>query len=94
LVSVTRTSLSPDRSDARVWISVLPEKHADLTLRGLQSAAAKIRRELGEKMRMRRLPKLHFMLDETLKMEARVIRAIDEARRRDRDGYKDEDTTP
>ena len=94
LVSVTRTSLSPDRSDARVWISVLPEQYADLTLRGLQSAAAKIRRELSEKLRMRRLPKLHFVLDESLKKEARVIQAIDEARLRDREACQDEDMTP
>ena len=31
------------------------------------------------------LPRLHFLLDESLKREARVIRAIDEARGRDSD---------
>ena len=85
LISVTKVSLSLDRADARIWLSVLPAGHADLTLKGLQSAATKIRKELSEKLRMRRLPRLHFLLDESLKREARVIRAIDEARGRDSD---------
>lgn len=94
LVSVTRASLSPDRADARVWVSVLPPEHGELTLHGLQAAAAKIRRELGEKVRMRRLPRLHFLLDDSLKKEARVLRAIDEGRSRDRDASEDQETTP
>jgi len=94
LVTVTRTSLSPDRADASIWISVLPETHAELTLHGLQAAAPKIRKELGSKVRMRRLPRLHFMLDDSLKKEARVLRAIDEGRCRDRDGTDDQETTP
>jgi len=85
LLSVTRVSMSPDRADARIWISVLPEEHAELTLHGLCSAATKIRKELSEKIRMRRIPRLHFLLDESLKKEARVLRAIDEARSRDSD---------
>ncbi|MCH2135028.1 MAG: 30S ribosome-binding factor RbfA [Phycisphaerales bacterium] len=94
LISVTRTSLSPDRADARVWISVLPEAHAQLTLHGLQAAAAKIRKELGETVRMRRLPRLHFLLDDSIKKEAQVLRAIDEGRARDRDAGTNEETTP
>lgn len=94
MVSVTRVSLSPDRADARIWVSVLPEQHAELSVRGLQSAAAKLRKELGEKLRMRRLPRLHFLLDDSLKREARVLRAIDEARSRDSDADTGEDIQP
>jgi ribosome-binding factor A len=83
--------MSPDRADARIWISVLPQEHAVLSLHGLQSAASKIRKELSEKVRMRRLPRLHFLLDESLKKEARVLRAIDEARSRDNDSEKGEE---
>ena len=91
MVSVTRVSMSPDRADARIWVSVLPDQHAELSVRGLQSAASKLRKELGEKLRMRRLPRLHFLLDESIKREARVLRAIDEARTRDRDNDNGEE---
>lgn len=94
LVSVTRVSVSPDSSEARVWCSVLPADRATASLHGLNAAAGWIGRRLGGEVRMRRVPKLRFLIDESIKKEAEVLGAIDEAMRREdpcQDGIQEED---
>jgi len=83
MVSVTAVHVSEDLAAATVSVSVLPAEKADVTLHGLHHAASHIRYQLSKAVRLRRTPRLTFKLDETLKREARVIAAINEARRRD-----------
>jgi ribosome-binding factor A len=83
LVTVTKVSVSPDSSEARVWCSVLPAKNAASALHGLRAAAGWIGRRLGDEVRMRRVPRLRFVLDESIKNEARVLGAIKDAVRRE-----------
>jgi ribosome-binding factor A len=82
LISVTSVEVTHDRADATVMVSVLPEEHAELTLHGLRSAAAHVRSALAGRVSMRRLPRLSFRLDESLKKEAAVSAALAEGRRR------------
>ncbi len=83
LVSVTKVEVSSDYADATVWCSVLPEEHGALSIRGIDSAANWIRREAAEKVRLRRMPRLRFKLDGTLKKQAEVMAAIQEGLQRD-----------
>lgn len=77
LISVTRVDVSPDMSNAKVYISVLPEEQAKLSLAGLRSASRHVQRRLKEVVEFRRAPRLEFRLDETLKREADVFADID-----------------
>ncbi|MDY7107423.1 MAG: 30S ribosome-binding factor RbfA [Planctomycetota bacterium] len=79
LISVTGVQVSQDLADATVSVSVMPAERAELTLHGLRHAARHIRTEVGRSVRMRRVPRLSFKLDESLKKEARVIAAINKA---------------
>ncbi|MBK9189659.1 MAG: 30S ribosome-binding factor RbfA [Phycisphaerales bacterium] len=76
LVTVTRVRVLQDYTRAIVGISVLPEERQHLVLKGLQAASAHIRREVGETVRTREMPRLDFELDLTLKKEAQVLRAL------------------
>jgi ribosome-binding factor A len=79
LISVTKVEVSPDLADARVFVSVLPAEHSELTMHGLRSAAGFIQSEIAGEVAARRLPRLSFRLDESLKKQA----ALDEAIRED-----------
>ena len=83
LISVTKVDVAPDYSEAIVWCSVLPEEHGPLSIKGIEHAGAWIRRTVAEKVSLRRMPKLVFRLDESLKKQAEVLSAINEGRRRD-----------
>lgn len=79
IITVTETRVSQDLRDATIMISVTPEEHQDLTLHGLRSASAHIRRQAGGLMRLRSMPALHFKIDRSSKEQAAVIAAINRA---------------
>jgi ribosome-binding factor A len=73
LVSVTEVQLAPDSRSARVLISVDgDDDEAAESLEGLQAAVGYIRRELVERLHLRRPPELVFVLDRSLESTARV----------------------
>jgi ribosome-binding factor A len=78
-VTVTRVEATPDLAHARVWVSIIgaPEERAE-TMRALAHAMPFVRRQLGTKIRMKRIPALHAHLDESIGRGARVLRLIDE----------------
>ncbi|MDP7029393.1 MAG: 30S ribosome-binding factor RbfA [Phycisphaerales bacterium] len=91
LVSVTRVTVSPDSSEATVWCSVLPATHAKASLHGLNAASGWVGRKVGDEVRMRRVPRLRFVLDESIKKEARVLGAIRDAMEREGTPHDEEE---
>ncbi|MGH7459701.1 MAG: 30S ribosome-binding factor RbfA, partial [Longimicrobiales bacterium] len=78
-VTVTDARVSRDLSTAILF--VLPVGEADQqkeTMAGLQAAAPFVRGELGERLRLRKLPTLRFQRDETIQHAARIERLLHE----------------
>jgi ribosome-binding factor A len=64
LATVTEVRVTPDLKQARVYVSVMgTEAEQASTLKGLSAAAGFVRHELSERLRMRRAPEVHFVLD-------------------------------
>ncbi len=76
LISVTQVTVAADLSEAVILVSVMPAAHAQLTLRGLQHAAAHLRGELGRTARLRHQPRLTFKLDDSMRHAAEAMAAI------------------
>jgi ribosome-binding factor A len=80
IVSITRVDLSPDLENATVYTSVLAEEESKrATMGALTSAAPFLRRHLIERMRIKKVPQLHFVLDETIEQAARVLELMKRA---------------
>lgn len=74
IVSVTRVDASPDLDKASVYISILGE--VDLkrdTVRALTAAAPFLRRQLLHRMHIKKVPSLHFILDESIEEAQHVL---------------------
>ncbi|GLH66374.1 30S ribosome-binding factor RbfA [Geothrix edaphica] len=71
-VTLTAVRLSPDRSVAKVYFTVLPANGGDqeaqdlLTRKALGRAAGFLRSQLANRLKMRRVPELRFFPDGTL----------------------------
>src|ERR687889_403826 len=65
-VTVTDVETAPDLSTARVWVSVIgqPEER-DRAVRALEHAMPFVRRELGSRIRLRRIPQLLVRVDDS-----------------------------
>lgn len=77
LATVTEVRLAPDGRSARVLVFVDgDDAEADRTLEGLNAATGYIRRELAERLRLRRPPELHFVIDRSQQFEVRVDKIL------------------
>ena len=72
-VTLTRVEVSPDLTLAKVYLSVLdsPAKERT-TLQGLNSAKKRIRGELGDCLKLRRMPEIAFFADHGVKQSIRI----------------------
>ncbi|HEV8573300.1 MAG TPA: 30S ribosome-binding factor RbfA [Dehalococcoidia bacterium] len=74
IVSITRVDVSPDLENANAYVSVLGDAEVkSATMRALTNAGPFLRRHLVERLRIRRVPHLHFLLDETIEEAAHVL---------------------
>lgn len=76
LVTVTEVIVSPDGIDAFIRVSVLPHDRASLTMHALRHATEHIRREVGDMVRVRRMPRFEFRLDDRSARQAETMAAI------------------
>ena len=80
LATITAVQASPELDHAKVYFTALGDAaERDEILKGLRSAAPFLRRELGKRVRMRRVPELHFELDRVLEEAERIERLLREA---------------
>lgn len=94
IISVTEVKVSPDRRHAIVKVSVMPESSQHRTVRGLRHAAGHVQALLDRALYTRNVPELDFRLDESLKTQARMLKAIDEAVEEDEVAEEDEAHPP
>ena len=77
LISITQVDTSEDLRHAKVHVSVLGDaSRKDEALRGLDSAAGYIRKELGVALPLRYIPSLIFVLDESLEKSEAILGVI------------------
>jgi ribosome-binding factor A len=77
--TITDVETSPDLRHAQVWVSVIGQpKERDITIEALGRAMPFVRRELGHRLRLKRIPELHVRLDDTAERGTRVLRLLHE----------------
>jgi ribosome-binding factor A len=76
-VTITDVETSPDLRHAQVWVSVIGQPaERDATIAALGRAMPFVRRELGRRLRLRRIPDLHVRLDDTAERGTRVLQLL------------------
>jgi ribosome-binding factor A len=78
-ITITRVNVTPDLQQARVHYTTLgDEKARRETGRALERAAPFLRRQLGRRLRLRRVPELQFFYDESIERHDRIERILQE----------------
>jgi len=81
-VTVTRVHLTPDLQHARVLYTALgDEKTRARSAQALQRATPFLRRQIGARLRLRRVPELRFMYDDSVAGQDRIEQLLDEIHR-------------
>src|SRR5215510_3539741 len=95
-VTLTRVQVTPDLQQARVFYTSLGptgpggpggdvSKARQKTERALERAAPFLRRQLGSRLRLRRVPELRFIYDESIAGQDRIEQLINELHTQPRD---------
>jgi ribosome-binding factor A len=93
LATITAVQTSPELDHAKVYVTSLgSEEEREEILTGLRSAAAFIRKELGQRLHMRRIPELHFEADRVLAEAMRIEALLREALPHDEPGSGEAET--
>jgi ribosome-binding factor A len=77
--TITDVETTPDLRHAKVWVSVIgsePERAETVAI--LQRAMGFVQRELGHRLRLKRIPALHVRLDDTADRSTRVMKLLAE----------------
>ena len=81
-VVASEVRVQPDMKHARVFISVKgTNKEQSDAIKALEHASGYIRRELVERLQLRRVPELHFMLDMSQEYVERIEQLLKEMKK-------------
>lgn len=75
LVSIVKVSVSSDLSYSKVFVSDIGGDIKE-TVKGLNSAAGFIRRELSVRIKMRKTPEIKFIADDSIEQSARIAKLL------------------
>ena len=80
-VTITRVQMTPDLQQARVFYTALgDDKARRSTERAIERAGSFLRRQIGSRLRLKRVPALTFLYDESIAGQDRIERLLNEVR--------------
>ena len=78
-VTVTRVELTGDLQLARVYYTSLNDQQARReTARALERATPFLRRQIGQRLTLKRVPQLRFVFDKSLEHQDRIAHILEE----------------
>ncbi len=77
LLSIVKLDVSGDMSYATVYVSAIEGKEkTSESVKALKGAAGFIRRELGSRLSLRKVPELRFIADDSIEISANISRIV------------------
>jgi ribosome-binding factor A len=83
-ITLTRVEVTADLRYARVFYSVLATEEVKVAVAaGLERARGYVKRELGRRLQLRRMPDIAFCYDDSLEYGSRIHRLLSELKKPD-----------
>jgi ribosome-binding factor A len=77
LLSIVKLDVSGDMSYAKVYVSAIEGREkTEESVKALKNAAGYVRRELGARLKLRKVPELRFVADDSIEVSANISRVI------------------
>ncbi len=78
MLSIIKADVSNDLSYATFYVSAIEGKEKTVeSVKALKGAAGYIRRELGARVKMRKVPEVRFIADDSLEISANISKVIE-----------------
>ncbi len=78
LIGIVKVDVSGDLSYATIYVSAIEGYEATKeSVKGLKNAAGYLRRELGSRLKLRKVPELRFVADDSIIKSAEIMNIIE-----------------
>ena len=85
-ITLTDVKVSPDLRHAKVYYSLLGDEEAKAAaIVGLESARGFVKRELGKRLHLRRMPDIEFHFDGSLEYGSHIDQLLDDLEESDQE---------
>ena len=92
LIGVVKVDVSGDLSYATIYVSAIDGYEATLnSVKGLKSAAGYLRRELGSRLRLRKVSELRFVADDSIIKSAEIMNIIESFDKKENNSPNEDD---
>ena len=79
LLSIVKLDVSGDMSYAKVYVRAIEGKDkTEESVKALKGAAGYIRRELGARLKLRKVPELRFVADNSIEISANISKIVND----------------
>ena len=79
MLSIVKLDVSGDMSYAKVYVSAIEGKDkTEESVKALKGAAGYIRRELGARLKLRKVPELRFVADNSIEISANISKIVND----------------
>ncbi|MBO5872924.1 MAG: 30S ribosome-binding factor RbfA [Clostridia bacterium] len=91
LLSIVKIDVSGDMSYAKVYVSAIEGKEkTQESVKALRGAAGFVRRELGARLSLRKVPELRFIADDSIEMSAKISKIVNNFDKKEKEESADE----
>ena len=85
MLSVVRCEVSGDLSHCKVYVSAIEGFETTVnSVKALKGAAGYLRRELGQRLSLRKVPELRFVADDSIEQSANISKIIESFKEEER----------
>ena len=81
LVTVTRVEILPNLSEAKIYISVIPENKTEEVFKTLNKEIYNLQQQLNKRLKMRPVPKIGLEKEEKAKEAARIEEVLEQLKK-------------
>ncbi len=86
LLTVVRVEVSSDASFAKIYISAIEGYDvAKEAVKGLTNATGFVRREIGQRLHLRKTPEIKFIADDSIEHGMNIVKMMDDLRTEEND---------
>lgn len=94
-ITLTKVQVSPDLQQARVFYTTLGDPKARIeTAKALERVTPFVRRQIGGRVRLRRVPEIEFRFDEAIQHQDRIEQILRDLREEEAGRAAPPDPTP
>ena len=91
LLSIVKLGVSGDMSYAKVYVSAIEGREKTVeSVKALKNAAGYIRRELGSRLKLRKVPELRLVADDSIEISANISRIVNSFDKKEEEEAGDE----